>query len=231
MDFSAEVLTLFILVAVAVWKARETLKDLEERASQQVRRSSLGHGEPNDRSNARAVVSGRPVPEDGRPKTAIARCLDDVWLADRSFYPDRFLDSVRLVYETVVLAFAKGDRDVLRELVSAEVYDTFAQAIASREERREQVELSFVGFNRVEIVDAAVFNGHMQVTVDIESELVTAARDDMGRIVAGDPMTITVASDRWTFAKERTFRSPVWKLAATEMPPASERAESQMEQA
>lgn len=229
MEFSAEVLTLFILAVVAVWEVRARVKDLQARASQQMRRPGVGLGETNDSPHTRATSLGRHVTADNGPKTPVARRLDDIWLADRSFYPDRFLDSVRLVYETVVLAFAKGDRDPLRELLSAEVYDVFAEAIASREDRQEQVELNFIGLKRIEIVDAQVFNEHMQVTVDIESELVTATRDRADRVVAGDPMKITTASDRWTFAKERMGRSPVWKLAATELPPVNDRTEGQPE--
>jgi predicted lipid-binding transport protein (Tim44 family) len=223
MDWDANVLTLVIITALVVWKVREALKDLEERASQQLRRSALNASDADGKARGPADPHKAPeqLPTTGDARSlGIARGLADLRLADRSFDPDRFLDSVRIVYETVVLAFAIGDRAVLRELVSPDVYETFSDAIAQREARRESVALSFIGLSRTEIVATNVFNGLMQVTLDLESEIATATRDEAGEIVAGDPVRVVTAEDRWTFEKETTSRSLVWKLAATEMPPA-----------
>jgi predicted lipid-binding transport protein (Tim44 family) len=230
MDLDANVLTLLIILAVVMWKARVVLKDLETRADQQLRRPILGPAEPDGRGNPSDPQKRRPSGGPGL-SVAAAHGLDDIRLGDRSFNADHFLDSVRLVYEAVVLAFANGDRNVLRNLLSTDVFETFSQEIAAREERREHVELSFIGLNRAEIVDASIFNEQMQVTVDLESELVTATRDESGRLVDGDPARIITASDRWTFAKERTSRSPVWKLAATDSPPADDHAATSSKQA
>jgi predicted lipid-binding transport protein (Tim44 family) len=230
MDLDANVLTLLIILGVVMWKARVILRDLETRADHQLHRPILGPAEPDGRGNPSDAQKHRPS---GGPDLSVAAAhgLDDIRLGDRSFNADHFLDSVRLVYEAVVLAFANGDRNVLRNLLSTDVYETFSQEIAAREGRREQVELSFIGVKRAEIVDASVFNEQMQVIVDLESEFVTATRDEAGRIVAGDPTRIITASDRWTFAKERTSRSPTWKLAATESPPADDHAAIPSEQA
>jgi predicted lipid-binding transport protein (Tim44 family) len=222
MEWDANVLTLVVITALIVWKVREALKDLEARASHQLRRSALGASDADDNSHGAGEphgAHGQPPATDGARSVAIAHGLADLRLADGSFEPDRFIDSVRIVYETVVLAFAMGDRPVLRELVSPDVYETFSDAVAQREARRESVALSFIGLNRVEIVAINVFNGLMQVTLDLEGEIVTVTRDAAGQVVAGDPVRIVTAQDRWTFEKEGTSRSPVWKLAATEMPP------------
>jgi predicted lipid-binding transport protein (Tim44 family) len=229
MNLDANVLTLLIILAVVMWKARVIVKDLETRADQQLRRPVLGTPDPNLRGDVSDAQGRYPASHRGLSETT-ARHLDDIRLGDRSFNADHFLDSVRLVYEAVVLAFANGDRNVLRDLLSSDVYETFSQEIAAREGRREQVELSFIGLKRAEIVDASIFNERMQVTVDLESELVTATHDEAGRIVAGDPTRIVTASDRWTFAKERTSRSPTWKLTATESPPADDHTATSSEQ-
>jgi predicted lipid-binding transport protein (Tim44 family) len=230
MDLDANVLTLLIILGVVMWKARVILKDLETRADQQLRRPILGSTEPDGRSDLSDAQKRRAA---GGPDLSVtaARGLDDIRLGDPSFNTDHFLDSVRLVYEAVVLAFANGDRNVLRNLLSTDVYGTFSQEIAAREERRERVELSFIGVKRVEIVDASVFNEQIQVTVDLESEFVTATRDEGGRIVDGDPARIIIAGDRWTFAKERMSRSPIWKLTATESAPVDDHAATSPEQA
>lgn len=229
MEMDANVLTLLIIMAVAVWKVRETLKDLESRAAQQLRKAAFGAGDPEDhvheRRDASDSLDQTSTTESGGVSTDVARRLKDIRLADRSFDADRFLDSVRLVYEAVVVAFANGDLDLLRDLLSTDVYETFSQAIAAREERREKVELTVIGLSRAEIVDANIFNERMQITVSLESELVTSTRDEAGKVVAGDPARIITAEDHWTFAKEPTSRSLVWKLVATEAPQAADSLE------
>lgn len=230
MDLDANVLTLLIILGVVMWKARVILKDLETRADQQLHRPILGPADPDGRGNPSDTQKRRPAVGLGLNVTA-ARGLDEIRLGDRSFNADHFLDSVRLVYEAVVLAFANGDRNVLRNLLSAEVFETFSQEIAAREERRERIELSFIGVKRAEIVDASVFNEQMQVTVHVEGEFVTATRDEGDRIVDGDPARIIIASDRWTFAKERMSRNPTWRLTATESAPADDHAATSPEQA
>lgn len=229
MEMDANVLTLLIIMGVAVWKVRETLKDLESRAAQQLRKPVFEPSDPEGQVRARRDAPDNsdqtPATESGGVSADVARRLKDIQLADRSFDADRFLDSVRLVYEAVVVAFANGDLDLLRGLLSTDVYETFSQAIAAREERREQVELTVISLNRAEIVDANIFNERMQITVSLESELVTSTRDEAGKVVAGDPARIITAEDHWTFAKELTSRSVVWKLVATEAPQAADSLE------
>jgi len=142
--------------------------------------------------------------------------LNDLRVADGSFDADRFLESARLVYEAVVLAYANGDRELLRDLLSTEVYETFAQAISAREAQGERVSRYFIGLKQAEIVDADIFNMRIQIVVAFEGEIVSATHDGADRLVEGDPTASVVVTDRWTFAKGLTSSKPVWKLIATE---------------
>ncbi len=58
--------------------------------------------------------------------------------ADPSFNPDQFLTGARGAYEVIVGAFAKGDRDALKTLLTPRVYDSYVKAITAREEKGEQ---------------------------------------------------------------------------------------------
>jgi predicted lipid-binding transport protein (Tim44 family) len=221
MQLDLEVLTLAIVFGMALWKAQRILEDLKERAWRQLHHATEASDEaaasPEAASTADALSLALPVAA-GKPDDKSAGRLNDIRLADPAFDAGWFLDSARIVYETVIAAFAHGDRELLKELLTAEVYDIFAHEIAGREARGEHVELTFIGLNRAEIVDAGVFNGVMQVSVDFESELVMATRDASGTVVDGDPAHIMLASDLWTFIRDYASRSPVWKLAATETP-------------
>lgn len=223
MELDANGLTVLIILGFALWKVGRLLEDLERRATQQLHKATVssdkaggparaapGDGDKSERTTPPAAASP--------PDKSVSDRLNDIALADPAFEPSWFLDSARIVYETVVAAFANGDREVLQELLAANVYDTFAAEIAFREAKGRRVAFTFIGLKRADIVDAGVFNGQAQITVDFESELVTATYDPAGRVVDGDPTRVTVASDRWTFAKDLSSHSPVWKLIATESP-------------
>ena len=72
------------------------------------------------------------IAEQGTP---LALGLDAITAQDSSFDPRHFLSGARSAYEMIVLAFANGDRRALKDLLSAEVYDSFDSAIKDRERR------------------------------------------------------------------------------------------------
>jgi predicted lipid-binding transport protein (Tim44 family) len=157
----------------------------------------------------RTLASGNEALADGL--LAIAR-------TDRSFDPEHFLGGARQAYEMIVTAFAEGNRKMLRNLLSREVFDGFAAAISERESRGDQIDQSFVGINKVEIVEAELKGGMAHVTIRFVSGLISATRDRSGVVVAGDPKRIKEVIDIWTFAREVASRDPNWKLVATQAP-------------
>jgi predicted lipid-binding transport protein (Tim44 family) len=116
----------------------------------------------------------------------------------------------------IVTAFAEGDRKVLKNLLSKEVYDGFVSAIGQREARQETIEFKFVGIDKADITGAAVKNGTAQVTVRFLSKLVSATHDKSGKVIDGDPVHVGDVTDIWTFARDVNSRDPNWKLVATE---------------
>jgi len=138
--------------------------------------------------------------------------------ADASFDPEQFLRGAKQAYEMIVTAFAEGNRKLLKDLLSREVFDSFATAIADRESRSEQIDQSFVGINKAELVEAELKGTTAHVTVKFVSQLISATRDAAGQVISGDPQRIREVTDIWTFAREVTSRNPNWKLVATQAP-------------
>jgi predicted lipid-binding transport protein (Tim44 family) len=145
----------------------------------------------------------------------LARTLDDIRLSDASFEPGQFLEGARIVYGTAVIAFAQGDRALLRELSSPDVFQTFSEAIAARNARRERVELRIVRVQHAAIVEAELFDNVAQVTAGFTTELVRAIRSESGAVIAGDPDAIVSTADHWTFEKTLETAGSAWKLVAT----------------
>ena len=148
--------------------------------------------------------------------TALNTALKAILSADRSFDPDHFLQGARAAYEMIVTAFADGDRKILKNLLSGDVYEGFEQAIKSRDERKESVDFTFVGIDAAELVEAALKDGAAMVTVRFRSQLISATRNKDGAVIEGDPNRVSEVTDIWTFSREVASREPNWKLIATE---------------
>jgi predicted lipid-binding transport protein (Tim44 family) len=151
------------------------------------------------------------APED----SDIAQKLSAIAQQDRSFDPKHFMQGARAAYEMVVTAFAQGDRKTLKQLLSREVYDSFASAMDDRDRAGETVDFKFVGISKAEITDAEVLGRAAHITVKFISELITATRNKAGEVVDGDASRIGEVTDIWTFAREIAARDPNWRVVAT----------------
>lgn len=136
--------------------------------------------------------------------------------ADPTFDTGSFVKGARMAYEMIVTEFAAGNRKALKPLLSPEVYDGFASAIADRESRGEKVETKFVGINQADIVEAELKNKSAQVTVKFLSQLITATRSGTGDVIDGDPKKVRDLIDIWTFARDVPSANPNWRLVATQ---------------
>jgi len=151
-----------------------------------------------------------------KPGSAAAAGLSRISAAAGKFEPGPFLAGARLAYETIVTAFADGDRKTLRNLLSKAVYEGFDDAIREREQRCERVESNFVGINSADIVDAALNGNTAQVTIQFRSQLISATYDRKGTVTEGDSKAVRDVTEIWTFERDVTSRDPNWVLAATE---------------
>jgi len=142
--------------------------------------------------------------------------LREIAAADPSFEIGSFLKGAKVAYETIVSAYAHGDRGTLRNLLSPEVYDSFNAVIAERESREETTEFSFVGISSADVTEGNLAGQTAHVTVRFVSELVTAVRDRMGNVVEGDLKAVRRVTDVWTFARDLRSPNPNWQLVATD---------------
>jgi len=147
--------------------------------------------------------------------TPLARALLDIKLHDRSFDADRFLSGARAAYEMIVTAFARGERDALRPLLSDDVYEAFDRAIKGREAKKERVDFTFLSLKSARITGAEMKGSAAEVTVTFESEIMLAGYDPSGALIEGDAKTPHSVTEVWTFARETRSSDPNWTLIST----------------
>jgi predicted lipid-binding transport protein (Tim44 family) len=179
---------------------------------------------PRGRASRAPVETSGPSTEDiearlGRhasKDSPLGQSLTGLIRADPAFDPNQFLEGAKAAYEMIVMAFAEGDEEALKQLLGTEVYEGFHRAIREREARGEKMESSLVGIDKTDIIEAEVKNRTAYVTVKFVSELVSVTRDASGEVIEGDPKKVREVTDIWTFARDIASRNPNWKLVATE---------------
>jgi predicted lipid-binding transport protein (Tim44 family) len=141
--------------------------------------------------------------------------LADIAKADAAFDAGGFLQGARHAFEMIVEAFARGDLDVIRPLVSQKLFADFAAGVAAREKdgRRSEVTIHRILSSRVTRAHLGGVMAYVTVAFDVEETSVT--RDAAGVAVEGDPDRIFQISDVWTFARDTRSHDPNWTLIET----------------
>ena len=155
---------------------------------------------------------GSHAPKDSPLRQSLTQLLR----VDPGFAPEQFLDGAKAAYEMIVMAYADGDRPMLRQLLGDDVYEGFETAIEEREKRGERVESTLIGIDRADIIEAEIKGRVAYVTVKFVSELISVTRDAEGEVVEGDPKKQREVTDIWTFSRDTSTSNPNWKLVATE---------------
>jgi predicted lipid-binding transport protein (Tim44 family) len=120
--------------------------------------------------------------------------------ADPNFDAETFVTGARGAYELIVNAFAKGDKETLRPLLTPRVFESYAAAIAAREEKGGQGP-ELVRLRTAQIADADLSGDIARVTVRFEAELAEGA------------VGMRDAREKWTFERDVRSPDPNWRLA------------------
>ncbi len=119
---------------------------------------------------------------------------------DPSFEAGYFLQGARSAYDLIVGAFAKGDRDALRGLLTPRVYASYVAAIEAREAQG-GLGPEIVRLKSADIAEAGMNGDTAQVVVKFEAELAEGATG------------VRDARERWTFERNVRSSDPNWLLS------------------
>jgi predicted lipid-binding transport protein (Tim44 family) len=218
---------IFALVALFVaWKLRSVLgmrqdSDRPGELAAPLRRAPGPASAPVTQPDAApsTVVSLAPAERwkgVAEPDPAVWSGLDAIAAADRSFSPEAFLAGARGAYDMVVHAFAAGDSDALKSLMSPEAFANFESAIHARVDAGHTMSTTVVSIDKASIVGARLLGTNAQLQVRFSAKLASVTRDTQGEVMDGSPDTVVEHIDLWTFARDVRSRDPNWQLTATE---------------
>lgn len=126
-----------------------------------------------------------------------------------------FMQKAPKAFEYIAAAFAAGNKEELKPLLSADLYKKFEKAINERAEKGQTAEFSLIGFKTIRLLKAELIGDFVELTVEFETEQTNLLKDAAGNTVVGDPTYIETVTDIWTLRKDMKTSDPVWILAAT----------------
>lgn len=185
---------------------------------------SVGRGGPDDAFDPEEAFNRAQAArnEAGGPALAGSEEIEDetglgaIARADPDFSPARFIDGAKTAYSWILDAYASGDRDTLRDLLTPDVYEVYDAAIADRE-AQELTQVTDLGRLRTSQIKTAWIDEDVAfIRVLYEAEIASALRDAKGELVEGDPDLLASISEFWTFERTIGSADPAWRLSEVE---------------
>ena len=219
---SSAVIQLLVLAGIAIFLILRLRSVLGSREGFEKPPLPMGGAKESNRAPRRdfEVIEGgvdRDITDHVADGTDAAKALAAMKMAEPGFHVGEFLQGARGAYEMILMAFEQGDMESVQPFIAEEIYETFSEVIAAREEQGLTIDANFVGVRDVTLTDAT-FDRDTQtgeVTVRFVGELTSVVRNASGDIVEGDPNAIKRQKDVWTFARVMGSGDPNWQLVAT----------------
>ncbi|MCW9043153.1 MAG: Tim44/TimA family putative adaptor protein [Pseudopelagicola sp.] len=212
------ILQLLVLAGIAVFLILRLKNVLGTRDGYEPPRQTPGsHTSPQPEFE---VIEGGPdhdIIDHVDADSSAAKALAAMKSIEPSFSVGEFLQGARGAYEMILMGFEKGDLASIKQFLSEEVYDAFAQVVDQREKQGLTVESEFVGVREMALHDAQFDSTTREgeVSVRFVGELTHVVRDRAGDIVEGDERQVKRQKDIWTFARIMGSDDPNWQLVAT----------------
>jgi len=117
----------------------------------------------------------------------------------------------------ILMGFERGELDEIQPFLAEEVFETFVDVVAAREDEGLSIEAEFGGVRETSIhaVSFDKDSNLAEITMRFVCELTSVVRDKGGDIVEGAPDKPKRQKDTWTFARTMGADDPNWLLVAT----------------
>ncbi|MEH6527912.1 MAG: Tim44/TimA family putative adaptor protein [Sneathiella sp.] len=222
MDNGFQFLDIILLAAVAGFiflRLRSVLgrrMGHEQTPPEEQKQQTIEDDKSVDSDDNVVTLDGKTKPDIESPfaGTELSRTLTQIRQIDKNFDQTTFAGGAQAAYEAIVVAFARGDRSTLKELLADDVYENFETSIQDREDQEHDMSTDIVAIHSADIIDATLEHKEAEVTVKFDAEMISMTKDEDGVVVAGDPQPHRV-EELWTFARNLKSRNPNWLLITT----------------
>lgn len=130
---------------------------------------------------------------------------------DAAFDVEKFMAGAKTAFQTIVQAYASGDRETLKPLLAPEVSAAFEAGMDQRSAEGRSENVEFLQPPRADLEDASVESELARIKVRFLAEFRSRSKGPEGEAV-DDRRTAEV----WTFERPLASRDPNWVLARVE---------------
>lgn len=134
---------------------------------------------------------------------------------DSSFSYNKFLKNAEKAFELIINAYAQGDKEFLKNMLTKEVYQSFSENIDINKENNQQLSTTIVSINNCQLIDASLENHIAKMTIKYSSEQINLVKDQLGNITSGNPSQVNNIEDIWVFKRNLKSSDPTWLLCET----------------
>ncbi|MEQ6202946.1 Tim44/TimA family putative adaptor protein [Sulfitobacter sp. HNIBRBA2951] len=178
--------------------------------------------QPAERSGpAFEVIEGGPdldITDHFDEGTAQARALTEMKRIEPSFNVTDFLAGGRGAYEMIVMGYENGELDQIKDFLAEDIYESFVEGIAAREDQGLTIEANFIGVREMSLENVTLDpdTKEAEMTLKFVAELTQAVRDKDGEIIEGSLTDVKKQKDSWVFARIMGSDDPNWFLVSTD---------------
>lgn len=153
--------------------------------------------------------------DEGTPQ---ARALAEMKRIEPSFNVTEFLAGGRGAYEMIVMGYERGELDEIKPFLSEDIYESFVDAVAAREDQGLMIEANFIGVREMSLENVTLDpdTKEAEMTLRFVAELTQAVRNAEGEIVEGSVTDAKKQKDTWVFARIMGSDDPNWFLVSTD---------------
>ena len=176
---------------------------------------------PKPNGPAFEVIEGGPdldIVDHVPAESDAGKALAEMKRIEPSFGVSDFLGGARSAYEMIVMGYERRELSEIQPFQSEEIYDSFVDGVAAREDQGLTIEAEFIGVRETELADATLDpeTKEAELTIKFVGELTSAVRDEAGDIVEGSLTEVKRQKDTWVFARIMGSDDPNWQLVSTD---------------
>jgi predicted lipid-binding transport protein (Tim44 family) len=178
--------------------------------------------QPAERSGpAFEVIEGGPdldITDHFDEGTLEAHALAEMKRIEPSFNVTDFLGGGRGAYEMIVMGYERGELDEIKSFISDDIYESFVDGVAAREDQGLTIEANFIGVREMTLENATLDpdTKEAELTLRFVADLTQAVRNSDGEIVEGSITDAKKQKDTWVFARIMGSDDPNWFLVSTD---------------
>lgn len=167
------------------------------------------------------VIEGGPdrdIVDNVDADSSSAQALQSMKDIEPDFSVNEFLGGARGAYEMIVMGFERGDLDDIKPFLAEDVFDTFVDVVADREDKGLTIEAEFAGVRETKLQEATFDEetSEAELVVRFVAELTSAVKNAEGEIIEGSATELKRQKDTWVFARTMGSDDPNWILVSTD---------------